>query len=167
LSAVNTTLGVVIRGSDEERIFLNIEQGRMTPAESAKHAPLFTLIHDPDSFEAFVAAAGESILGFLGGLAGLGQELRLTTQRMENLSLLRGALHFELRGEGGFALTAHFGSDPIPATPDCTLIMDREVYQQLREGKLEAQTAFLTGAVEIQGDMQLAIQLALAALAPD
>ena len=51
----------------------------------------------------------------------------------------------------------------MPETPDASLRMDAEVYRQLREGELKAQDAFFSGAIEVEGDMQLAISLALAA----
>jgi putative sterol carrier protein len=42
-----------------------------------------------------------------------------------------------------------------------------DVYADLRAGRLDAQNAFLSGKLELEGDVQLAMQLALAALSPD
>jgi hypothetical protein len=167
MRVVNTSLGVIILGDPEEHIHLNVEKGRMSPSQEPSHAPLLTLIHDRDATLAFARTSGDSILGFLGGLAGLDAALRLTSQRVENLSLLRGTLRFELRGEDGFALTAHFGPPPPGGEPDCTLVMDTGTYRALQTGELEAQDAFMGGDVEILGDTELGIQLALAVLAPD
>ncbi len=92
--------------------------------------------------------------------------MMLTAQRVENLSLLTGCFRFELTGDGGFSLLASFGGEADPASPDAALSMSSEVYRQLREGELAAQDAFFNAAIQVDGDMQLAIQLALAALAP-
>ncbi len=167
LLAVNASLIAIVKGESDLVFNLNVDAGVMKPGETASHPPLLTLVHDRDSFEALARASGDSILGFLGGLAGIADEMRLTAQRAENLSQLSGSFRFELTGEGGFVLIAHFGSEPMPEVPDASLRMNAEVYRKLKEGELQAQEAFFSGAIEIEGDMQLAITLALAALAPD
>ena len=63
-------------------------------------------------------------------------------------------------------LTAHFGT-PVDGEPACTLRVAAEAYAQLKAGELAPQDAFMTGQVEIEGDMQMAMQLALAALSPE
>ena len=45
--------------------------------------------------------------------------------------------------------------------------MDGEVYQQLRSGEMDPQDAFMSGKIDIVGDMQMAMQLALAVMSPD
>jgi putative sterol carrier protein len=167
LLAVNASLIAIVRGEPDLVFNLNVDAGVMKPDETASHPPLLTLVHDRDSFEALARASGDSILGFLGGLAGMADEMRLTAQRVENLSRLSGSFRFELTGEGGFVLVAHFGAEPMSDAPDASLRMDAEVYRRLSEGELQAQEAFFSGAIEIEGDMQLAVTLALAALAPD
>ena len=42
-----------------------------------------------------------------------------------------------------------------------------DVLAQLRSGELDPQDAFMDGRIEIEGDMEMAIGLALAALSPD
>ncbi len=167
MRSVNATLCVQVRGDSESRFILNIAKGVMTAADAPTHPPLLTLIHDAESLKAFSRASGDSVLGFLAGLAGLGDEMKLTSQRMENLTLLTGSLYFELSGANGFALTIHFGDGEIPEKADCSLYMDDKTYRLLSAGDLEAEDAFLRELVRVDGDMQLAIQLAFATLAPD
>jgi len=167
LTAVNASLVAIVRGEPDLVFNLDVDGGVMKLGKTASYPPLITLVHDRSSFEALARASGDSILGFLGGLAGIGDEMRLTAQRVENLAQLSGSFRFELTGEGGFVLSAHFGSEPMPEVPDASLRMDAEVYRRLKEGELQAQEAFFSGAIEIEGDMQLAVTLALAALAPD
>ena len=56
---------------------------------------------------------------------------------------------------------------PIPAEPDASITVDDQAYRELRDGRLDPQSAFLDGQIRVEGDMQLAMQLALAAIAPD
>ena len=58
-------------------------------------------------------------------------------------------------------------SEPAKETPDTTIRVHPEVYAELRAGKLDAQNAFMGGKLQVEGDLQLAMQVALAAMAPD
>ncbi len=150
-----------------ETFYLNIESGRLTASETAAHPPLFTLAQERPDFERLVAESGGSALGFLGVLSGLGDELKLTRSRLEALSRLEGTLRFEVTGDAGFALLARFGGGDAEKDPDTTLRVAPDAYAALKSGELEAQNAFMTGRIEVDGDMQLAMQLALAVLAPE
>ena len=106
-------------------------------------------------------------MGFLGGLSGLAGGMKLTQGRIENLSGVSGCLRFEITGDRGFALLTHFGSAPLPDQPDTSIAVSPEAYQALRSGELDPQDAFMNGQIQVEGDMQLAMQIALAALSPD
>ena len=66
-----------------------------------------------------------------------------------------------------FVVSSHFGESAAKEQPDTTIRVHPEVYADLRAGKLDAQNAFMGGKLQVEGDMQLAMQLALAALSPD
>jgi putative sterol carrier protein len=55
----------------------------------------------------------------------------------------------------------------VPETPHTQIRVSPEVYEELREGRLDAQNAFMGGKLEVTGDLQIAMQLALAALSPE
>jgi hypothetical protein len=167
LRGVDASIGVEIEGEGGGRFFLNIAAGRLTPGETPEHPPFLTLRQDRASFERFAAEVGDSALGFLGALSGLAQEMRLTRARVDLLAGLSGCVRFELRGEGGFVLLTQFGAGPPPEAPRTSILVDRDAYRALRAGELNPQDAFLAGQIQVEGDMQLAMQLALAALAPD
>lgn len=171
MQAVNATIRVWVRDEGleggEQIHQLNIADGRMSAAAEPANAPFMTLAHDLAAFEVLERESGDSVLGFLGGLAGLGGELKLTAGRMQNLAGLEGTLRFELTGEDGFALTLHFGGEPVADEPRCTLKIERSAYEELRTGKLNPQDAFMSGQIQAEGDMQMAMQLALAAMTPD
>ncbi len=169
MQAVNGTIRVRVRSADasEESHNLNISAGRMSASDEPTHPPFMTLVHDLAAFEVLERESGDSVLGFLGGLAGLGDEMKLTAQKMQNLAELEGTLQLQLTGEGGFGLLVHFGVGPIASKPDCSLEVEVEAYEQLRSGQLSPQDAFMNGQIVAKGDMQMAMQLALAAMTPD
>jgi putative sterol carrier protein len=78
-----------------------------------------------------------------------------------------GLVRFEVTGEGGFAVGTHFGAAPVPAEPKARITVDAAAYRDLRSGALDPQMAFMTEQIRVEGDMQAAMQLALAAVAPD
>ena len=162
---VTATIRVDVRG--EGTWFLNIRDGRMAAGAAADHAPFLTMIQDAASYECLVAEAGDSALGMLGGLSGLAGEMKLTRARIDNLTGVGGSLQFTLGGDAGFTLLTHFGSDPVPEQPTTTITLDPEGYRKLRAGEIQAHEAFMSGLIQVEGDMQLAMQLALAALSPD
>jgi hypothetical protein len=74
MEAVNGTIRVIVRSPDasEESHHLNISEGRMTTAQEPAHPPFMTLAHDLAAFVVLERESQDSVLGFLGGLAGLG-----------------------------------------------------------------------------------------------
>lgn len=164
---VTATIRVDVRGEGGGTWFLNIRAGRMASGDAAEQAPFLTMIQDIASYEHLVREAGDSALGMLGGLSGLAGEMKLTRARIDNLTGVGGSLQFTLSGADGFTLLTHFGSDPIPEQPTTTITVDPEGYRKLRAAEIQAHEAFMSGLIQVEGDMQLAMQLALAALSPD
>ena len=167
MRAVTTSIRIVVDGEGGGTYALDIDEGQMSAGSECRHVPVVTIRHDQQALAALAREAGDSALGFLGGLAGLAGEMRLTKSRLDNLAHLEGTACLALTGERGFSLITHFGSDPIPDEPDCTIRIADDVYEDLRAGKLPAQDAFMSGRIAIEGDMQMAMELALMALSPD
>lgn len=167
MRAVNATIRVEVTGPGGGSFLLNIRRGRMSADASADQAPFLTLIQDLAAFQRIAAEAGDSAMALLGGLSGLTREMHLTRQRLDALAGVEGLVLFEVTGEGGFALRTHFGPAPVPEAPVTTIRVDAEAYHALRGGTLDPQTAFMSQQIVIEGDMRIAMQLALAAIAPD
>ena len=167
MRAVTATIRVDVQGEGGGTWFLNICEGRMAAGEAAEQAPFLTMIQDAASYQRLVAEAGDSALGMLGGLSGLAGEMKLTRARIDNLTGVGGSLQFTLSGDAGFTLLTHFGSDPLPEQPTTAITVDPEGYRKLRAGEIQAHEAFMSGLIQVEGDMQLAMQLALAVLSPD
>ena len=167
MEGVDATIRVLVRGNTEEIFHLNIAKGRMTADDDDAQPPFLTLAHDLDAFAILEKESGDSVLGFLGGLAGLEESMKLTTGRMQNLANMEGTLRFALTGEGGFEMLVHFGAGPVADETRCSLEIAREAYDKLRTGELNPQEAFMSQQISVEGDMQMAMQLALAAMTPD
>jgi hypothetical protein len=168
MEAVRTAIVVQVDSGDAlYRHAFDIERGRMRYVDQPARAPFLILGHALEDFANIRRECGDSLLGFLGGLAGLGEEMRLTSQRVRSLRELHGSLVFERFGAGGFVLFASFGIATPTAEPRATIRLDEAIYTQLRSGELDPQDAFMDGRIEIEGDMEMAIGLALAALSPD
>jgi putative sterol carrier protein len=167
MEAVDATIRVIVRADSEETFHLNVAKGRMTADADSAQPPFMTLAHDLTTFDVLERESGDSVLGFLGGLAGLEESMKLTAGRMTNLAGMEGTLLFALTGEGGFELWVHFGDTPVADEPKCSLSVAREAYDKLRTGEINPQEAFMNQMIAIDGDMQMAMQLALAAMTPD
>lgn len=167
MRGVDATLQVEVRGEGGGRFVLNVGGGELTPGDAPTHPPFLTLIQEREDFDRLVAEAGDSALGFLGGISGLAGEMKLTRAKLEALASVTGCLRFVLQGERGFSLLTHFGPEPVPEEPTTTISVDADVYEALQSGELSAPDAFLTGKITVEGDMNLAMQVALAAMTPD
>lgn len=167
MRAVEITIRVDVQDAQGGTFFLNVRDGRMVAEDEPAREPLMTVIQDLNAFQRIAAESGDSALGLLGGLSGLAGDFKLTRSRVENLAGLSGSLHFAVAGGNGFAFCVHFGSGPVPEDPDTSIQVTDDVYDDLRQGRLDPQNAFMEGKIEVSGDLQIAMQLALAALSPE
>jgi len=71
MRAVHATIRVEVQGEGGGSFLLNIAKGQLSVGEQADHPPFLTLVQELPSFERLAAEAGDSPLGFLGGLSGL------------------------------------------------------------------------------------------------
>ena len=167
MRAVDATIRFVVGGAGGGAFFVNLVQGRSSAADAGAHPPFLTIALDRVHYEPLFREAGDNVLGFLGGISGMGAPVKLTSNRVAQIAAVGGTLLFELTGEGGFELLARFGPGEPAEPADTAIRVDTEAYRALRAGKLEPQEAFLAGKIAVEGDMQRAMQLALAVLSPD
>ncbi|HIF91626.1 MAG: SCP2 sterol-binding domain-containing protein [Myxococcales bacterium] len=168
MQAVRTSIVIQVDCGDAmHRTFYDIDRGEMRTVERPTHAPFLILGHVLDDFAAIRRECGDSLLGFLGALAGLGEEMRLTSQRVRSLRDLHGSLVFERVGPDGFTLFVSLGIESPEPEPRTTIRINEKIYASLRRGDLDPQDAFLDGLIDVEGDMEMALGLALAALSPD
>jgi hypothetical protein len=168
MEAVRTAIVVQVDcGSSLARHAYDVERGVMRYVEQPGYAPFLVLGHALDDFEDLRRECGDSLLGFLGGLAGLHEDMRLTSGRVRGLRELQGSIALERTGPGGFVVFAAFGVAAPAPQPDATIRIGEAVYAGLRSGEIDPQDAFLDGRIEVEGDVELAVGMALVASAPD
>ena len=167
MCAVDATIRIDVLGAGGDTFFLNIRAGRMIAEPAAAHPPFLTLIQDRRAFDRIATEAGDSALALIGGLAGMAGEIALTRARVQNLRDVDGLIRLEVTGDDGFTLGTHFGPWPVPDEPKTRITMDGDAYRDLRSGALDPQSAFMNQQIRVEGDMQAAMQLALAAVASD
>lgn len=167
MRAVNASIRVEVRDEGGGTFYLNVAEGSMCAGSAPTHPPFLTLVQDGVAFRRLAREAADSALALLGGLSGLAGEMKLTRARLDLLKGVSGSLRFEVTGPEGFVLLTRFGEGPVPEEPDTTIRVAPEVYADLRAGRLDPQNAFMGGRIQVEGDMQIAMQLALAAMSPD
>jgi hypothetical protein len=168
MRAVRTAIRIEVLDGDEPHVHrLEIDDGVMRSVEVADRIPFFVLRHALDQFPNLSRQCGASVLGFLGSMTGLGEDMKLTSRRVRSLRELKGSLLFEVGGNEGFSLTAWFGVDASDYAPDASIRLRPEIFAALKAGELDAQDAFFDEEIDVEGDMEIAIGVALAALAAD
>jgi predicted lipid carrier protein YhbT len=125
------------------------------------------VIQDEAAFALLERETHGSFTALLGALAGLGAEMRLTRKRVIDLEAVNGVVLLEVTGRDGFRITTRFGAGSLAADPDASIRVDGEAYADLRAGRLDPQSAFLDGRIDVEGDMEKVMQLAFSAVSPD
>jgi putative sterol carrier protein len=78
---------------------------------------------------------------------------------------MKAVYQFEITGDGGGDWFVNIADGDVSVgegkaeKPSITLTMDANNFMDLLAGKLNGQTAFLTGKLKIKGDMTLAMKL--------
>ena len=172
MRAVAATIRFDVRGEGGITVFVNIEGGRSSAGDAPAHPPFLSIAVDRSHYEPLFREAGDNVLGLLGGISGMGAPIKLTRDRVEQIAAVGGTLCFELTGEGGFRLLAKLGSAAPRRSHAATsptrrsASTPRPTANCAKAGSSRRQ-AFLAGKIAIEGDMQRAMQLALAVLSPD
>jgi hypothetical protein len=162
---IDTTVRVVVGQPEGETFFLNIRDGRIATEDRPQGEISIDVSQDRRGFERIAADSDGDPLRFLGLLAGSGEPLRLTKTRLRALQSLDGALELRVTGDSGFRIGLCFGSPRVGRR--ATVTMTPAVYEAMRDGALDLQRAFLDGQLELSGDLDLAMRVALAAFSPD
>jgi hypothetical protein len=152
-------------GEEGGHFHLRVDEGRMSARPEAGPDPLVILTLGAPDFGRLAAEVGPSPMALLGGIGG-DKDFVLTGARVEALRELRGTLRLEVTGDDPWGLLVHFGPDPVPE-PATTIQIGSEEYRGIREGSLDLQGAFMTGKLMLDGDLEIAMKLAMAMMSPE
>ncbi len=110
-------------------------------------------------------SVGASPMALLGGVGGM-PDFVLTPDRLAILAEIEGTMRVQVVGDDAWGVTIHFGAPPVP-DPKTTVSIPQEEFDQLIAGDLDLQGAFMTGKLEMEGDVEVPMKMAMAIMSPE
>jgi putative sterol carrier protein len=147
------------------RFHLLVDGGAMRATASAAADPLVTLALSEADCARLEATVGPSPMNLLGGIGGQ-PDFILTPARIAGLREIEGTMRIEVTGRESWGVVLHFGAPPVPAPTTTVSIGDAE-FAQLLAGELDLQGAFMTGKLQLGGDVEVPMKMAMAIMAPE
>ena len=103
-------------------------------------------------------------MALLGGVGG-NPDFALTPARVAALREIEGTMRIEVTGAQPWGVVLHFGAPPIPEVTTTVSIADAE-FAQLLSGALDLQGAFMTGKLQLGGNVEVPMKMAMAIMTP-
>ena len=148
-----------------EAFHLRVSQGTMTANRQADPKPIVTLGLTTAACGRLEQTVGASPMSLLGGVAG-NPDFVLTPARLDALRTIEGTMKIEVTGAAPWGVVLHFGAPPIPAVTTTVAIGD-EAFAQLLAGALDLQGAFMTGKLNLDGNVEVPMKMAMAIMTPE
>jgi len=159
-----TKLALEVEVGADGRFHLLVERGEMRAAPRAHPDPALTLGLTKADCARLEASVGPSPMALLGGVGG-NPDFALTPARVVALREIEGTMRIEVTGAQAWGVVLHFGAPPIPAATTTVSIADAE-FAQLLSGALDLQGAFMTGKLQLGGNVEVPMKMAMAIMTP-
>ncbi len=147
------------------RFHLLVEGGSMRATPAANADPLVTLALSDSDCARLESTVGPSPMNLLGGIGG-NPDFVLTPARIAALREIEGTMRIEVTGRESWGVVLHFGAPPVPA-PTTTVSIASEEFARLLSGDLDLQGAFMTGKLQLGGNVEVPMKMAMAIMTPD
>jgi hypothetical protein len=147
------------------RFHLLVERGEMRTTRLAHPDPLVTLALSETDCAQLEARVGPSPMTLLGGVGG-NPDFVLTPARVTALHEVEGTMRIQVTGEQEWGVILHFGAAPVPVATTTVSIADAE-FAQLLSGALDLQGAFMTGKLQLGGNVEVPMKMAMAIMTPE
>jgi hypothetical protein len=147
------------------RFHLVVESGQMRTASRPSPEPVITLALGDADCERLERTVGPSPMKLLGGVGG-NADFVLTPARLAGLREIEGTMRLEVTGADPWGVVLHFGAGPVPEPTTTVSIGDAE-FEQLISGALDLQGAFMTGKLQLGGNVEVPMKMAMAIMNPD
>jgi putative sterol carrier protein len=147
------------------RFHLVVADGAMRAAPKASADPVLTLALSEADCERLERNVGPSPMKLLGGVGG-NADFVLTPARLGALREIEGTMRLEVTGADPWGVVLHFGAGPVPEVTTTVSIGDAE-FAQLISGALDLQGAFMTGKLQLGGNVEVPMKMAMAIMTPD
>jgi hypothetical protein len=160
---VDVTLGVKLEGESGGEWCIDLKGGEMSVAPRSTEDAAFTVIQSVDDWRGALwegrgGAFGKQIRGMLEGGGGAGA---MPPAAIVQLRALRGVIKMVVGGGvgGDWAVAFKLGPGPIPEQPTTTVSVTADDAAALERGDLDPMQAFMSGRIQIAGDMTLLMQM--------
>jgi len=163
MRAANFGLEIIVPSAGNYH--LDVRDGEMKALDAARPEVLLSLSMSPSDCSKLEANVGSSPMALLGGVGGM-PDFVLTPDRIAVMSEIEGTMRVQVTGDDAWGVTIHFGSPPIP-DPGTTVSIPQEEFRKLIEGELDLQGAFMTGKLEMEGEVEVPMKMAMAIMAPE
>ena len=160
-----TELALEVEVGASGRFHLLVERGEMRSAARAHADPIVTLGLSEADCVRLEASVGPSPMALLGGVGG-DPNFALTPARVSALREIEGTMRIEVSGAQPWGVVLHFGAPPIPTITTTVSIADAE-FAQLLSGALDLQGAFMTGKLQLGGNVEVPMKMAMAIMSPE
>ncbi len=173
--AVDVKLGIRLDGGNGGEWVFHMDHGNLNVKPGSAEACAFTLIQSVDDWRGCLwegrggafgkqAAAMFQPGGDAGGSSPGGRPMN--PQAIERLGALKGVIRMVVTGGtgGDWKVDFKLGPGPVPADPTTTVTIAHEDADAMGRGELDPMQAFMSGKIQIAGDMALMMQMQAASM---
>ena len=161
---LDLTLGVKLDGDGGGEWKLHLKNGELTVAPGSTDDAAFTVLQSVVDWRGALweerggAFGKQSRSLFEPGSGGPGS---MPASALAQLQMLRGVIKMVVSGGAGgdWAVAFKLGPGPAPAEPTTTVSVTADDASALERGELDAMQAFMSGRIQIAGDMTLLMQM--------
>ena len=172
---VEVRLGIRLDGAGGGEWVFHMDHGKLNITPGSAEACAFTLIQTVDDWRGCLwecrggAFGKQAAAMFQPGTDSAGQGpggRAMNPQAIERLGALRGVIRMVVAGGAGGDWKVDFklGPGPVPAEPTTTVTVAHEDADAMGRGELDPMQAFMSGKIQIAGDMALMMQMQAASM---
>lgn len=172
---VDVRLGIRLDGAGGGEWIFHMDHGKLSVTPGSAEECAFTLIQSVDDWRGCLwegrgGAFGKQAAAMFqpgGESAGQGPGGRpMNPQAIERLGALRGVIRMVVAGGtgGDWKVDFKLGPGPVPADVTTTVTVTHEDADAMGRGELDPMQAFMSGKIQIAGDMALMMQMQAASM---
>ncbi len=166
---VDTKLGVQLRGEGGGEWVMHVSQGSLRVSAEARSETAFSIVQSVDDWRGSLwegrggAFGAQAAALFRPGSAPSGPAAQAAPSpaALEQLRTLDGVIRMVVAGgEGGdWSVDFKLGPGALPEEPTTTVTVQAEDAEAMAQGQLDPMQAFMSGKIQVAGDMALMMQM--------
>lgn len=163
---VDVVLGVRLEGEGGGEWCIQLRGGELSVAPGSTEDAAFTVIQSVADWRGALwegrgGAFGKQSRSIFEAGAGAGGPGAMPPSALGQLQMLRGVIKMVVGGGpgGDWAVAFKLGPGPAPEQPTTTVTVTAEDADALERGELDPMQAFMSGRIQIAGDMTLLMQM--------